>query len=157
MAGVIKVNGLYHKEELISRDLFFKEVSLNAGADFSRALLEAIMTELHLTSTIEVIGHATTTEDFNEAAAANTAADVLLAAAVTADEIAYATQLVAETEKAVTDLGAVATLVNVIISGADVLGELVSGGSGNPQTDPDAIGFLLADSGTAEIINIANW
>ena len=53
MAGVTKVNGKYHTEELVHRDLFFKAVTpaTTAQADF-----DAAMQEIHLTSTIEVIG-----------------------------------------------------------------------------------------------------
>jgi len=55
MAGVTKVNGTYHTEELVHRDLFFKVVG-NGGGAISQAEFDAIMQEVHLTSTIEVIG-----------------------------------------------------------------------------------------------------
>lgn len=53
MAGVVKVNGTYHTEELVSRDLFFKAVT---PASSSQVDFDAAMQEIHLTATIEVIG-----------------------------------------------------------------------------------------------------
>ena len=55
MAGVTKVNGKYHTEELVHRDLWFKVVGIGGGA-MSQADMDALMQEIHLTSTIEVIG-----------------------------------------------------------------------------------------------------
>jgi len=55
MAGVTKVNGTYHTEELVHRDLFFKVVGIGGGA-ISQAAFDSIMQYVHLTSTIEVIG-----------------------------------------------------------------------------------------------------
>jgi hypothetical protein len=56
MAGVTKVNGKYHTEELVHRDLFFKVVGIDGGAAMAQADLDRIMQNVHLTSTIEVIG-----------------------------------------------------------------------------------------------------
>ena len=55
MAGVTKVNGVYHTEELVHRDLFFKSVDIGGGA-ISQVDLDAMLQEVALTSTIEVIG-----------------------------------------------------------------------------------------------------
>ena len=55
MAGVTKVNGKYHTEDLVHRDLFFKTVDIGGGA-ISQADFDIMMQEIHLTSTIEVIG-----------------------------------------------------------------------------------------------------
>ncbi len=59
MAGVIKVNGKYHTEELVHRDLFFKNIAA-AGTVVANQLTQAefdgIMQRIHLTSTVEVIG-----------------------------------------------------------------------------------------------------
>ena len=56
MAGVTKVNGKYHTEELVSRDLFFKVVGDAGGIAITQARFDEIMQEVNLTSTIEVIG-----------------------------------------------------------------------------------------------------
>jgi len=55
MAGVTKVNGTYHTEEMVHRDLFFKVVG-NGGGAISQADFDGIMQEVSLTCTIEVIG-----------------------------------------------------------------------------------------------------
>lgn len=55
MAGVVKVNGKYHTEEMVHRDLWFKAVGIGGGA-ISQDDMNALMQEIHLTSTIEVIG-----------------------------------------------------------------------------------------------------
>lgn len=55
MAGVTKVNGKYHTEDLVHRDLWFKSVGAGVG-EISQYDFDAIMQEIHLTSTIEVIG-----------------------------------------------------------------------------------------------------
>ena len=55
MAGVTKENGTYHTQELVHRDLFFKTIGIGGGA-ISQVEFDALMQEVHLTSTIEVIG-----------------------------------------------------------------------------------------------------
>jgi len=67
MAGVTKVNGKYHTEELVHRDLFFKNIKVTAGEalndQLTQAEFDALMQEVALTSTIEVIGLFNSTED----------------------------------------------------------------------------------------------
>ena len=55
MAGVTKVNGKYHTEDLVHRDLWFKTVDIGGGA-ISQDDMDTMMQEIHKTSTIEVIG-----------------------------------------------------------------------------------------------------
>ena len=56
MAGVTKVNGTYHTEELVHRNLFFKVIGVSGGGVISQAEFDTLMQYIHLTSTIEVIG-----------------------------------------------------------------------------------------------------
>ena len=59
MAGVTKVNGTYHTEELISRDLWFKNIKATGQGvinQLTQAEFDGIMQRIHLTCTIEVIG-----------------------------------------------------------------------------------------------------
>ena len=116
MAGVIKVNGLYHKEDMVSRDLFFKVLTPTGT---TRALIEADLAEIHLTSTIEVIGDLRTTEDIAE----NKAEAIAEGAAATAagDTALAAYWAIQETYWTVGGNGATATTtVNLVLSGADV-------------------------------------